>query len=85
MSVDTQPTQLRCHDLSLRHTLLAAINQHIADKQLTAARAAAVLGLTGPAVTQLLADNAEVFTIEELAALLPHLGLAIRVVPETQR
>jgi predicted XRE-type DNA-binding protein len=85
MSVNMQPTQLDPHDLSLRHMLIAAINQRIADKQLTAAQAAAVLGLTGPAVTQLLADNAKVFTVEELAAFLPYLELAIRVVPEAQR
>lgn len=64
-----------------RRTLISAITQYISDKHFSAAQAALVLQLTGRQVTDLLNENVDAFTIEELIDLLPLVGLCIQVGP----
>ena len=66
---------------SARRTLITAIAKHIAQQRLTAAKAAAVLRLAGPRVTQLLQARGDELTLDELVNLLPALQLTIHIVP----
>lgn len=68
-----------------RWTLIRAITRYISDKRFNAAQAALVLQLTGRQVTDLLNENVDTFTIDELIDLLPLVGLSIQVVPESRR
>lgn len=65
--------------MTARRRLITAIAQHIAQKRLTAAQAAAALRLTGPKVTALLNGNIDEFTLDELVNLLPALELEIQI------
>lgn len=66
---------------SARRTLITAITRRITQQRLTAAQAATVLHLTGPRATQLLHENIDAFTLDELVSLLPALELTVQVVP----
>jgi predicted XRE-type DNA-binding protein len=66
---------------SARGALVTAITGRITQQRLTAARAAALLHLTGPKVTKLLQGNVDEFTLDELVNLLPALELTLHVVP----
>ena len=78
---DSAPSQDDAAIRSARQALITAITRRITQQRLTAAHAAAALGLTGPKTTQLLRANIDEFTLDELVAMLPAVQLTIQVVP----
>ena len=65
--------------------LITAITDRIAQQRLTAAQTATALHLTGPRATRLLLGDADEFSLDELASMLPALELTIQVVSASHR
>lgn len=65
--------------------LITAITDRIAQQRLTAAQTASALHLTGPRATRLLLGDADEFSLDELANMLPALDLTIQVVSASRR
>jgi predicted XRE-type DNA-binding protein len=65
-----------------RRTLMTAITGRLMQERLSPRRAAALLHLTEPRVSALMQADIDGFTLDELASLLPTLGLRLQVVSE---
>jgi predicted XRE-type DNA-binding protein len=66
-------------NLRIRAAMMNALIQHLAKKKLTQARAAALLGITQPRVSDLMRGKLHLFSIDTLTNLLAAAGLRVEL------
>lgn len=84
-SVDETAVSQHAPPIRAAYILITAITDRIAQQRLTAAQTASALHLTGPRATRLLLGDADEFSLDELACMLPALDLTIEVVNASHR
>ena len=72
-------TAIEAEHLRVRADLMIAIRQLITDRKLTQVRAAKLLGVTQPRVSDLVRGKLSLFSIDALVEMLGHAGLHVRM------
>ena len=70
--------------LRVRAELMIALQRVIEAQHLTQARAARVLGVTQPRISDLMRGKIERFSVDTLVAMLGHVGAKVRISVRTQ-
>jgi predicted XRE-type DNA-binding protein len=66
-------------NLKLRAMLMVELEKHIREKRLTQKRAAKLLGVTQPRISDLTRGKIDLFSVDTLITMLTHAGLKVDV------
>jgi predicted XRE-type DNA-binding protein len=66
-------------NLKLRAMLMVELEKHIREKRLTQKRAAKLLGVTQPRISDLTRGKIDLFSLDTLITMLTHAGLKVDV------
>jgi predicted XRE-type DNA-binding protein len=74
----------KAEHLLVRADLMIRIEKELGSRRLTHAKAAKLLGVTQPRVSDLLRGRVELFSADALIDMLSRLGISVRLVASTQ-
>ncbi|WP_375463375.1 helix-turn-helix domain-containing protein [uncultured Methylobacterium sp.] len=74
-----EDTPAQAATMRLRSHLMLVLRDHIAREGLTQARAAAILGVTQPRISDLMRGRIDLFAIESLVTMLSAAGLQVEL------
>jgi predicted XRE-type DNA-binding protein len=74
----------KARHLQVRADLMIALHRLIADRRLTQSRAAKLLGVTQPRISDLVRGKIERFSIDTLVEMLARAGMSVRLSVEDQ-
>jgi predicted XRE-type DNA-binding protein len=74
----------KAEHLQVRADLMIRIEKELGSRGLTHAKAAKLLGVTQPRVSDLLRGRVELFSADALIGMLSRLGISVRLVASTQ-
>jgi predicted XRE-type DNA-binding protein len=75
----------KAEQLQVRADLMIRIEKELGSRGLTHAKAAKLLGITQPRVSDLLRGRVELFSADALIDMLARLGIKVRIVASTRR
>jgi predicted XRE-type DNA-binding protein len=74
----------KAEHLQVRADLMIRIEKELGSRELTHAKAAKLLGITEPRVSDLLRGRVELFSADALIDMLARLGIKVRIVASTR-